>query len=171
HADDPMTIVPTARQVVASIDAALPLAQGQTMEHVVSEAVGQPRLMSALTVLFGALAGLLALVGVYGVMADNVRQRVRGLGIRIAIGCDASRVRSLVVGRGLALAVGGVAIGAAGAWLLAGLLKALLNDVKPTDPSIFAGTAAAVLVVAIVASYLPARSAGQVDPMVVLRDA
>ena len=86
--DDPTTIIPTARQIVASIDPALPLTQIQTLEHVVSESVGQPRLMSALTVLFGALAGLLAMVGVYGVMAYNVRRQRREFGIRIALGAD-----------------------------------------------------------------------------------
>jgi putative ABC transport system permease protein len=171
RADDPTTIVPTARQIAASIDPTLPIAQVQTMEHVVSESVGQPRLMSALTVLFGALAGLLAMVGVYGVMAYNVRRQRREFGIRIALGADAARVRNLVVSRGLTLAAGGVALGAMGAWLLTGLLQALLNDVKPTDPSIFTATAVAVLFVAAAASYLPARSAGRVDPMVVLRDA
>ena len=169
-ADDPTTIIPTARQIVASIDPALPIAQVQTMEHVVSESVGQPRLMSALTVLFGALAGALAMVGVYGVMAYNVRRQRREFGIRIALGADRARVRNLVVGRGLALAAAGVALGAAGAWLLTGLMQAMLNDVKPTDASVFVATAAAVLAVSVAASYLPARIAGQVDPMVVLRD-
>jgi predicted permease len=169
--DDPTAIVPTARQIVASIDPALPLNQVQTLEHVVSESVGQPRLMSALTVLFGALAGLLAMVGVYGVMAYNVRRQRREFGIRIALGADQTRMRNLVVGRGLTLAASGVAIGALAAWLLTGLLKTLLNDVNPTDLTVFAATAAAVLVVAVAASYFPARSAGRVDPMVVLRDA
>ena len=80
-------------------------------------------------------------------------------------------MRNLVVGRGLTLAASGVAIGALAAWLLTGLLKTLLNDVNPTDLTVFAATAAAVLVVAVAASYFPARSAGRVDPMVVLRDA
>jgi ABC-type antimicrobial peptide transport system permease subunit len=141
------------------------------MEQVVTESVGQPRLMSALTVLFGGMAGLLAMVGVYGVMAYNVRRQRREFGIRLALGADRSHVRNLVVGRGLVLAVSGVALGALGAWLLTGLLKTMLNDVKPTDASVFAGTAVAVLIVAVVASYLPARSAGRVDPMIVLRDA
>jgi putative ABC transport system permease protein len=170
-ADDPMTIIPTARQIVSSIDPSMPIAQVQTMEHVVAESVGQPRLMSALTVLFGGLAGLLAMVGVYGVMAYNVRRQRKEFGIRIALGADSARVRNLVVGRGLLLAIVGVAIGGVGAWLLTGVMKAMLNDVKPTDPLVFAGTAAAVLVVALVASYLPARAAGRVDPMIVLRDA
>jgi putative ABC transport system permease protein len=140
------------------------------MEHVVSESVGQPRLMSALTVLFGALAGALAMVGVYGVMAYNVRRQRREFGIRIALGADRARVRNLVVGRGLVLAGGGVALGGVGAWLLTGVMQAMLNDVKPTDATVFAATAAAVLAVSVAASYLPARIAGQVDPMVVLRD-
>ncbi|HEX3702730.1 MAG TPA: ABC transporter permease [Vicinamibacterales bacterium] len=168
--DDATAIIPTARQIVASIDPALPISQVQTMEHVVAESVGQPRLMSALTALFGGLAGLLAMVGVYGVMAYNVRRQRREFGIRLALGANQGRVRNLVVGRGLTLALAGVAIGAAGAWLLTGLLKTMLNDVKPTDLSVFVATAAAVLAVVIVASYLPARAAGRVDPMVVLRD-
>jgi len=170
-AEDPTTIVPLARQIVASIDPALPIAKVQTMEHVVSESVGQPRLMSALTVLFGVLAGALAMVGVYGVMAYNVRRQRREFGIRIALGADQARVRNLVVARGLVLAVSGVVLGGFGAWLLTGLMQAMLNDVKPTDATVFAATAAAVLVVAVAASYLPARVAGQVDPIVVLRDA
>jgi putative ABC transport system permease protein len=169
--DDPTAIVPTARQIVASIDPALPIAAVQTMEHVVAESVGQPRLMSALTVLFGGLAGLLAVVGVYGVMAYNVRRQRREFGIRLALGADERRVRNLVVRRGVALAITGIVIGWIGAWLLTGLLQTMLYDVKPTDASVFASTAAALFAVAVAASYLPARSAGRVDPMVVLRDA
>jgi putative ABC transport system permease protein len=170
RADDPTTIVPTARQMLASIDPAMPMANVQTMEHVVSESVGQPRLMSALTVLFGGMAGVLAMVGVYGVMAYNVRRQRREFGIRLALGADAAAVRNLVVGRGLLLAVGGVAAGSVGASLLTGVLKTMLNDVKPTDATVFVGTGAAVLVVAVLACYFPARAAGRVDPIVVLRD-
>jgi putative ABC transport system permease protein len=169
--EDATAIVPTARQIVASIDPALPITAVQTMEHVVSESVGQPRLMSALTALFGGLAGLLAMVGVYGVMAYNVRRQRREFGIRLALGAGHARVRNLVVARALVLAVTGVALGSAGAWLFSSLLKTMLNDVRPTDPAVFLGTAVAVLTVAVLASYLPARAAGRVDPMVVLRDA
>jgi putative ABC transport system permease protein len=170
RADDPGTIIPSARQIVASLDATLPIAQIQTMETVVAGSVGQPRLMSALTGLFGVLAGLLAMIGVYGVMAYNVRRQRREFGIRLALGADQARVRNMVVGRGLVLATLGVAIGAFGAWLLGGVVKALLTDVRPTDAAVFIGTAAAVLFVATLASYLPARAAGRVDPVVVLRD-
>jgi putative ABC transport system permease protein len=168
-ADDPTIIIPAARQIVRALDDTLPITQVQTMSAVVANSVGQPRLMSALSGLFGALAGLLAMIGVYGVMAYNVRRQRREFGIRLALGADAARVRNLVVGRGLLLASIGVTIGALGAWLLSGVLTALLNDVKPTDMTVFAATAVAVLVVATLASYLPARAASKVDPMVVLR--
>ena len=171
RAADPTAVVPLARQMVASIDPTLPLTQVQTMEAVVSGSVGQPRLMSALTALFGGLAGLLAMIGVYGVMAYNVRRQRREFGIRLALGAAEVRVRNLVVGRGLVLAAIGIVIGAAGALLLGGVVRALLNDVTPTDPMVFAATAAAVLVVATLASYFPARAAARVDPIVVLRDA
>jgi putative ABC transport system permease protein len=170
RAADPLTIVPAARQIVASLDPLLPIAQVQTMEHVVSESVGTPRLMSALTVLFGILAGTLAMVGVYGVMAYNVRRQRREFGIRLALGADQARLRNLVVGRGLMLGVVGVAAGAVMAWSLSGVLATVLNDVKPTDAAVFGATALGVLIVAVLASYLPARSAGRVDPMLVLRD-
>jgi len=170
-ADDPTSIIPTARQIVASIDPAVPISDVQTMESVVADSVGQPRLLSALSGLFGALAGLLAMVGVYGVMAYNVRRQRREFGIRLALGADSAMVRRLVVTRGLVLAIAGTAIGGGGAWLLTRVLKTMLNDVQPTDVTVFAGTAVAVFAVVLVASYPPARSAGRVDAMVVLRDA
>ncbi|MDQ3070347.1 MAG: ABC transporter permease [Acidobacteriota bacterium] len=170
-AADPTAIVPTVRQMVAAIDPSMPVTGVQTMEQVVAASVGQPRLMSALTGVFGVLAGLLAMVGVYGVMAYNVRSQRREFGIRLALGADAASVRKLVVGRGLVLAVAGVAAGAAGSWMLTGLLDSMLNDVKPNDPAVFGATAAGVFLVALLASWLPARSASRVDPMVVLRDA
>jgi putative ABC transport system permease protein len=170
QSEDPSRVMPAARQVLTSLDPLLPITQVQTMEAVVAGSVGQPRLMSALTGVFGMLAGLLAMVGVYGVMAYDVRRQRREFGIRLALGADAGRVRNLVVGRGLLLAIVGILVGAFGAWLLGGVVRALLNDVKPTDPYVFVATAAAVLAVAVLASYLPARAASRVDPMVVLRE-
>jgi ABC-type antimicrobial peptide transport system permease subunit len=158
------------RQIVRGLDPTLPLTQVQTVEQVVASSVGRPRLMSALTGLFGALAGLLAMVGVYGVMAYDVRRQRREFGIRLALGAGSVRVRNLVVGRGLVLAGIGIAIGALVAWALGGVVGTLLNDVKPTDLRVFGLTGAAVVLVATAASYLPARTASRVDPMVVLRD-
>ena len=142
----------------------------QTLDEVVSASVGQPRLMSALTGLFAALAGVLAMVGVYGVMAYNVRRQRREFGIRLALGASRATLGRLVVGRTLALAGIGVGAGAFGAWAMSRGLRAMLNDVQPGDPSVFAMTAAAVLVVALLASAIPARAAGRVDPIVVLRE-
>jgi putative ABC transport system permease protein len=170
HEDDPTRVLPSVRQIVGSLDASLPITRVQTMATVVDNSIGQPRLTSALTGVFGALAGLLAMIGVYGVMAYNVRRQRREFGIRLALGANQSVVRNLVIVRGLVLAVAGVALGALGAWLLSGVLSALLNDVKSTDVTVFAATALAVVVVATLASYLPARAAARVDPMVVLRD-
>jgi putative ABC transport system permease protein len=167
---DPARVIPAARQIVRGLDPALPITQVQTMEAVVANSIGRPRLMSALTALFGGLAGLLAMIGIYGVMAYDVRRQRREFGIRLALGADGPRVRNLVVRRGVLLALLGIAIGGAGAWALGGVIRSLLNDVAPTDGRVFGATAVAVLTVAVLASYLPARAASRVDPMVVLRD-
>jgi putative ABC transport system permease protein len=168
--DDPSSVIPAVRQIVRGLDPSLPITQVETMEAVAASSIGRPRLMSALTALFGGLAGLLAMIGIYGVMAYDVRRQRREFGIRLALGADGPRVRNLVVRRGVLLAIAGIAIGGAGAWALGGLNRSLLNDVAPTDPRVFGTTAAAVLAVAVLASYLPARAAARVDPMVVLRD-
>jgi ABC-type antimicrobial peptide transport system permease subunit len=140
------------------------------MEQVVSASVGQPRLMSALTALFAGLAGLLAMVAIYGVTSYNVRRQRREFGIRIALGAEPRAVQRVVVGRGLIVASVGIALGVLGSLFLTRTLQAMLNDVQPTDPSVFVANAAVVLLVSLLACYLPARSAGRVDPMVVLRD-
>jgi ABC-type antimicrobial peptide transport system permease subunit len=125
--------------------------------------------MSALTGLFGGLAGLLAMVGVYSVMAYSVNRQRREFGIRLALGADRSSVRRLVLGQGLLLAAVGIAIGAAGAAAMTRVLQSMLSDVKPTDPVVFATTAVAVVLVALLACYLPARAAARVNPMEILR--
>ena len=168
--DDPSTLIPTARQIVTSLDPTLPVTGVQTMEEVVAKSVGQQRLISAMAGLFALLAALLAMVGVFGVMTYNVRRQRREIGIRLALGADRGVVRRLIVGRGLRLAVLGSAAGAFGAFLLAGTLQSMLNDVAPKDPMVFAATGLAVITAALLASYLPARSAGKTDPMIVLRD-
>jgi putative ABC transport system permease protein len=166
---DPTLVMPTARRAVAQADKLLPVSRVQSLESVVSESVTQPRLLSSLAGLFGALAGVLAAVGVYGVMAYNVRRTRREFGIRLALGADPKRVRRLVVARGLQLGGLGVVLGAGGAMLLTRTMQAMLSDVKPTDPAVFALTAALLLVVAMLACYLPALQASRTDPMVVLR--
>ena len=166
---DPTTVIPAARKVVAAIDPLLPMARVQTMTDVVGRSVTQPRLISSLTVLFGGLAGLLAIVGVYGVMAYNVRRARREFGIRLALGADPAAVRRLVLFRGLVLGSVGVAVGAGAALLLTRTLQTLLNDVKPTDPAVFVGTGLTLVLVCVAAGFVPALQASRTDPMIVLR--
>jgi putative ABC transport system permease protein len=167
---DPSTLVPMARGIVTEQDANLPVAKVQTMEEVVSASVGQPRLLSALSGLFGGLAGVLAMVGVYGVTSYNVRRQRREYGIRLALGADPGAVRRLIVRRGAVVAAIGIAIGSLFGVLLTRVLASMLNDVKPTDPAVFLGNAAMVLLVSMAACYIPARWASRVDPAMVLRN-
>jgi putative ABC transport system permease protein len=166
----PASLIPSARAIVSALDPNLPVNSVQTMEEVVAASVGQPRLLSALSGLFGALAGLLAMVGVYGVTSYNVRRQRREHAIRLALGADPGAVRGLIVRRGAAIAGAGIGIGLAGSLLLTRVLESMLNDVKPTDPAVFLGNAAIVLAVSMAACYLPARWAGRVDPAVALRN-
>lgn len=168
--DDPAAVIPAAKEIVRALDPSLPLTRVQTMEEVVGASVGQQRLISAMAGLFALLAALLAMVGVFGVMTYNVRRQRRELGIRVALGAESGTVRRLVFARGLRLAAIGGSIGALGAWLLAGTLQTMLDDVQPNDPLVFAGTAVVILTAALLASWLPARAAGKTDPMVALRD-
>jgi putative ABC transport system permease protein len=167
----PAAILPAGRQIVASLDPYLAVTMPQTLEDVVAGSVGRPRLLSAMASLFGVLAGLLAMVGVYGVAAHNVRRQRREYGIRLALGAAPAAVRALVLKRGAVVAAGGVSAGALVSLFLTRTLQSMLDDVSPLDPMVFAASSVIVLLVVLVASYVPARWAGRVDPMVVLRDA
>ena len=168
--NDPETVIPTARKIVTAMDPALPITTVQRMEDVVLGSVGQPRFMTALSTLFGGLAGLLAMVGVYGVTAYNVRRQRREFGIRLALGAAPGHVRQLVMTRGLVLAGSGVALGAVGAFGLARWIESQLTEVTASDPVVFAAIAVIVALVAAVASYIPARQASRVDPGKALKD-
>ena len=168
--DDPSALVPTAREIVRSIDPSLPVTGVQTMEEVVAASVGQQRLISAMAGIFALLAATLAMVGVFGVMTYNVRRQRRELGIRLALGAETAAVRRLIVTRGLKLALIGSALGLFAAWLLSSTLETMLDDVQARDPIVFVATAGVVLLAALLASSIPAWSAGKTDPMIVLRD-
>jgi predicted permease len=168
--DMPAGVIPAARQIVTSLDPSLPVTSVQRMDDVVMASVGQPRFLTALSTLFGTLAGLLAMVGVYGVMTYNVRRQRREFGIRLALGADAVSVRRLVIGRGLMLAGLGVGLGLIGAWGLSRWIGSMLTDVTPTDPIVFVAIALSVALVVTLASWLPARSASRVDPVVAMRE-
>jgi putative ABC transport system permease protein len=167
--DDPAGVLPDVRRIVKAIDPSMPVVKVQTIASVVSTGVGLPRLISVLTSVFGALAGLLAAVGVYGVMAYNVRRDRRQFAIRLALGADPARVRQLILLRGVMLGAAGVAIGALGAMWLTRFVKSLLSDVAPTDPWVFTAAALTLFAVAVAACAWPAFQASRTDPMGALR--
>ena len=166
---DPASLLPAIRQRIAAIDPNLPIVKPQPMTAVVDAAAGGTRLSSTLTAVFALLAGLLASVGIYSLIAYSVAERTRELGIRVALGADRGAVVRLIVGEGLRLAGLGLVLGLAGAWALTGTLKTMLYEVSPLDPGVLGLTVAGVLVVTALASYVPARRALRVDPMTALR--
>jgi len=147
----------------------MPVYDLSTMEQAVSESVSQPRFYMLLLSAFATLALLLAALGIYGVISYSVSQRTRELGIRIALGATQDRVMRLVLGHGLMLTVVGVSVGLLGAYWLTRVVAALLYGVEATDVVTFAGVALVLLGVASLASYLPARRAARVDPVIAMR--
>ena len=166
---DVATLSAAIRETIQAIDPTMPVYDLRTMEDVVSESVAQPRFYTTLLGAFGGLALLLAALGIYGVISYSVAQRTRELGIRIALGATHDRVLRLVLGQGVGLSVVGVAIGMAGALWLVHLLAALLYGVQATDPLTFVSVAAVLVGIASLASYLPARRAARVDPVIAMR--
>ncbi len=165
----PEMLARAARHQVAEIDKDQPIAALRTVEELLSLSVAQPRLYSALLGMFSTVALVLAAVGIYGVMSFAVGQRTREIGVRIALGAPARTVREMVLRQGLGLALAGVAFGIAGAFALTRVLGRLLYGVSATDPVTFLSAALLLITVAAVASYVPARRATRVDPMVALR--
>jgi putative ABC transport system permease protein len=157
------------RDRVHAVDPTMPIYDIQTMEHAVAESVAQPRFYTVLLSGFAGLALILAGLGIYGVVSYSVSQRTRELGIRIALGATQDRVVRLVIGQGMALTFVGVAVGIIGAYWLAHLLATLLYGVTPTDRTTFVGVSVVLLGVAWLASYLPARRASRVDPVIAMR--
>jgi putative ABC transport system permease protein len=168
-AGDPTTIASAARAAIRSIDASLPVRNIQTLDDVVAAAVAPARWSTTLLGVFAGVALVIAVLGVFGVLSFIVTQRTRELGIRIALGASTGSVRRLVVMRGVTLVVVGLAIGLAGAVALTRFMSTLLFRVTPTDPLTYAGVALLLLSAALLASYLPARRATRVDPIIALR--
>jgi putative ABC transport system permease protein len=167
---EPASFAATLRRAVTAIDANLPLFEARTMEERLFESVAQPRFRTALLGVFAALALVMAVVGLYAVMAVSVAQRTHELGIRIALGARRRDVIGLVVKQGVKLVGIGIAIGLVGAWALTRVLTTLLYEVKPTDPLTFLAAPVLLIVVAILACWAPARRAAGVDPLTALRD-
>ena len=139
----PESMIPTIRRELAQIDPTLPMASVRTFEEVVANATRNSQLYSMLTALFGILAAALAIVGIYSVMSYTVAQRMRELAIRSALGASNNGLLQLVLREGFVLSAIGIAVGLAGAFGASRLIRALLYQVSPTDPLVFALTAAA----------------------------
>jgi len=157
------------RATVRSLDAQLALTQVQTMEHAISESEAPRRFNTALISSFAAIAVLLAVLGIYSVIAFSVAQRVQEMAIRMALGSQRTGIVRLIVTSGLKLAVAGCAIGLVGAWGASRLLQSFLFGVRALDPLVLALAAVVLLVLTIAASLLPARRAATVELTEALR--
>ena len=157
------------REAVRAADPSLPVFNVRTMDEYLARTLSPKRLILLLLALFAAVALLLAAVGLYGVMSYAVAQRTSEIGIRMALGAPPRAVQRLVVGQSLLLTAGGVAAGLAAAYSLTRLMTTLLFGVSATDPATFAGVAALLAAVALLAAWIPARRASRVDPLVALR--
>jgi putative ABC transport system permease protein len=166
---DPAQLAGAVRSAIASIDPDQPVAKMQTMDEVVANSLNQPRFTALLLAIFSGVALTLAVVGIYGVLFYTVSQRTHEIGIRIALGAQKSDVLKMVLGHGMALTLLGMGIGLALALAASRFLQKLLFEVQPTDPLTYAGVAALLAAVALLACYIPARRATKVDPMIALR--
>jgi putative ABC transport system permease protein len=166
---DPLNSLSAARSEVAALDKNLPLYDVKTMRQHLGLALLPARLAGGVLGVFGLVALTLAAAGVYGVMAYSVAQRTREIGIRMALGANASDVLRLVARQGMAPALIGMAIGLTAALALTQLLKSLLFGVSATDPLTFVAITLLLAIVALLACWIPARRAAKVDPMVALR--
>jgi putative ABC transport system permease protein len=166
---DPRSIVPAVRSRVAAIDNDVPLLNVETVEEAVGDALKEPRFNIAVIGVFATLALLLASVGLYAVISYSVAQRTHEIGVRIAVGAGQRDILRLIVGQGMLLTTIGVGIGLAGAFALTRTISTLLFGVSASDPTTFAGVSLLLILVALLACYVPARRAMKVDPIVALR--
>jgi predicted lysophospholipase L1 biosynthesis ABC-type transport system permease subunit len=169
-ARNPLAVAQAGRQVVHRMDAALPMYDLRTLDAQIDETHFLDRLLAWLSVAFGCLATLLASVGLYGITAFSVTRRTQEIGIRVALGAARRNVLRLVMKEVLILAAVGLIVGVAAALALGRLLESQLFEMKASDPAVLlAGATAVVLIVSILAGYLPARRAARIDPMQALR--
>ena len=168
-AADPLSLSSALRGAVAAMDKNLAVSNISAMEEITAQSIGQERFTLLLLGVFSALALLLAVAGIYGVMSYAVAQRTHEIGVRMAVGAQTRDVLKMVVSQGMVLVSAGVGIGLASSLALTRFIRGLLFGVSATDPMTFAGVAALLALVALVACYVPARRASKVDPMVALR--
>jgi predicted permease len=166
---EPTSMITAARSQVQAVDKDQPVYEIATLEQLLSKSIAKPRFYTTLLGSFALLALILGAVGTYGVMSFSVNQRQHEIGIRLALGAGRGDILKLVIGRGLRLALAGVAIGLGGALALTRLMSSLLFGISPTDPVTFVVISLVLIGVSLGACFVPARRATRVDPMVALR--
>jgi predicted permease len=166
---DPQTVIPVVRRTLREVNTNLPVDDVVSMEEHMARALTQQNLIARLASFFGLLALLLASIGLYGVLSYSVARRRNEIGIRMALGASTGDVLKTVLRSGMTLTVIGLLIGVAGSLALTRLVAKLLFGVKPTDVTTFVVVSLTLIVVALIACYLPARRATQVDPLIALR--
>jgi len=167
---DPVSLIESARSAVHAADAGLPIARAAALSTLVDDSMAQPRFAVLLLASFGALTLVLAAIGLYGVVSYSVAQRTREIGVRMAMGAAPERVFRMVLGQGARLSVLGIGIGLAGSLVVSRLISSFLYQVPSTDPITFGGVSVLLILVALLACYVPARRATRVDPMTCLRE-
>jgi ABC-type antimicrobial peptide transport system permease subunit len=166
---DPAAMLSAAKTVLQGLDPDLPMYYVRTMEQRVDESLARRRFSMLLLGVFASVALVLAAIGIYGVMTYLVNQGIRELGIRIALGASQRDILSLVVGQGMVLSLFGVTLGLAAALLLTRLIRSMLFGVAATDPFTFAGISLLLAMITLLATYIPAQRATQIDPVISLR--
>jgi predicted permease len=166
---DKSALGPSIRRVVATLDPTLPIVQMRSMDDVFGDSVARPHFLAELLGVFALVALVLSAVGTYGVLAYSITERFREIGIRMALGASGERVLRMVMREGLSLAIGGVVLGLIGAAAVTRLMSTLLFGVSPVDGTTFAAVSGLMLVVACLATFVPARRATRVDPLTALR--
>jgi predicted permease len=166
---EPLNFANTLRSTVHSLDPQMPVEGVQTLDDLRSEALAAPRLTATLLAIFAALALLVTLAGIGGVIATSVQQRTKEFGLRMALGASRDSVLAMVLRQGLLLVVIGLAIGVAGAMAAGRVLNAYLYQTAPRDPMIYAGVAGLFILSGVIACFIPARRATTVDPLIALR--
>jgi putative ABC transport system permease protein len=167
--NDPNQLVASARNQVKSLDPDQPIYNIRTMDQIRGESIAPQRLNLTLLSIFAGIAFVLAIVGIYGVMSYAVTQRTHEIGIRMAIGAQPRDVFRMILGQGMMLTIIGMAVGLLGAFALTRLMTTMLFSVKPTDPITFSAVALLLLLIALIACYIPGRRATKVDPVNSLR--
>jgi len=167
---DPRSLIGSVRDTLQALDASIPVSRTETMEQMVATSLSADRFSMLLAGAFGAMALLLASVGIYGVLSYTVEQRTKELGIRMALGADSGEVRGLVMRHGARLTAISIGLGLVGALWLTRFMASQLYGVNPNDPLTFAGVALVLATIAALACWVPVRRATRVDPVVALRE-